>query len=306
MQRKKSAADPKPRYRKIRLIANPQSSGGAPQKQEHLVTALERHGLKPEEVVSPQSPEQTEAAARRSVSEGCDLVIGAGGDGTINLLANGLAQSDTALAAIPAGTANVFMRQYGIPDDLDRACAAIAGGSPIRVDLGTVKERYFVCTSGVGFDAHVLKQTDPRIKKISGYAAYLFGAIRSFIHYPFHRVVLEIDGEKKQYRGYTAIINNAKYYGGNFIFAPDANVTDGLLDILLFTRRDIGTVLRYLSSVTMGTISSANDVIVKKAHEVRVLTHGKHPIHIDGENIDRTPAHYRVAQKALTVIAHSV
>ena len=288
-------------YKRVKVLINPSAVRDADTAAQRITEGLGRHGISPETAI-PAPADEMAAMAGGCARERYDLLIGVGGDGTINVALNALATSHTALAVIPLGTANALARQLGMPGNLDQACEAIAKGRRERVDLGRVNGRYFGCTSGAGFDAEVIKQADPRIKHVSGYAAYLFSGLRNLLRGRFPTVRIRLDGDGEELRGYMVLVNNGKYYGGDFVFAPDARMNDGLLDVIVFQRRDAGSVLRYAASLKSGTIAKHEGIIYRQAKRITVSRHGRHALHADGEYVGRTPAEFVVVEAALDIV----
>ncbi len=287
----------------IAVIANMRSGQATEQRQKAILSSLHKKGIAPDEVLLVDTPESTVKRTRECAEQKCGLIIGVGGDGTLNTIINGLAGSETALGVIPTGTANVLANSLGVTSNIEQACSVIAKGTRRRIDLGRMGKRYFACNSGVGFDAYVLKNVDSHSKKRFGLMAYIGMAVRKFFTYGFRTVRVSL-GSGEKYRGYMVLINNTKYYGGNFQFTPQADASDGLLDVVIFKRKDPGTVLRYLNSIRTGTIADQSDVVYAQVPRLHVYRHGRHPIHIDGEYYRRSPASYSVAPNSLTVLVN--
>jgi diacylglycerol kinase (ATP) len=309
----------KSKLKKIKLIFNPQSGSGATPawpsdartltqtKSEspqfyvrQILRALRAQGLDAE-VLMALSPSAATAAARRCAKNRYDLVIAVGGDGTINAVVNGLAGSQTALGVIPAGTVNLFSLQMNIPLDLDEACRRLARGRQITIDLGRVAQRYFTCVAGVGFDAFVIKTTDWRLKRLTGAFAYLVSGIAAFFLYPFRQVWVRIDGQPEPRRGYLVIAGNVKYYGGNMVLLPRADLQDGKLDVCVFKRRNFFSFLGYLWGWQHGALDKFLDVEYLQCRRVTVLNRRQH-LQLDGEYLGHLPVDIEVVPQALRVV----
>lgn len=306
----------KPRLKKIKLIFNPQSgSGGAlawtgaltqskiqsPQVYlRRILEALRNQGLQAEPVLT-LSPGAATAAARQCVKNRYDLVVAAGGDGTINAVINGLAGSSTALGVIPAGTVNLFSLQMNIPLDLDAACRLLARGRQTAIDLGRVNQRYFTCMAGVGFDAFVIKNTDWRLKRLTGAFAYLVAGIAAFFLYPFRQVWVRIDGQPEPRRGYLVIAGNVKYYGGNMALLPRADLQDGKLDVCIFKRRSFLHFLGYIWGWQHSALDKFLDVEYLQCRRITVLNRREH-LQLDGEYLGHMPVDIEVVPQALRVV----
>jgi diacylglycerol kinase (ATP) len=309
----------KSKLKKIKLIFNPQSGSGAtlawpgdartltqnktesPQFYlQQILLALKAQGLDAEMLMA-HSPSAATAAARRCAKNRYDLVIAVGGDGTINAVVNGLAGSQTALGVIPAGTVNLFCLQMNIPLDLDEACRRLARGRQITIDLGRVAQRYFTCVAGVGFDAFVIKTTDWRLKRLTGAFAYLVSGIAAFFLYPFRQVWVRIDGQPEPRRGYLVIAGNVKYYGGNMVLLPRADLQDGKLDVCVFKRRNFFSFLSYLWGWQHGALDKFLDVEYLQCQRVTVLNRRQH-LQLDGEYLGHVPVDIEVVPQALRVV----
>ncbi|MBD3345170.1 MAG: YegS/Rv2252/BmrU family lipid kinase [Chitinivibrionales bacterium] len=272
---------------------------------EYIVDALKKAGINPN-VVKTKGPSDTTQKARQCAEQGYETVIAAGGDGTVNAVINGLANTKTAIGVIPLGTANVFAIQMGIPVDVHEACRNIASGKKNRIDLGLINDRYFGCTAGVGFDAFVIRQTRSRLKRSIGTLAYVSVGLSNLLKYPFQRIKFTVDDNSESRYAYIIIIGNGKYYGGELIVAPEADVQDGKLDVCIFRHRGIMHLLSYLWGLWRGTLWSYTDVDCIKCKSLSVFKRGHHPVHVDGEYYRRTPVRITAQPGALYVIGSKI
>jgi len=243
--------------------------------------------------------------ARESAKNGCDLIIAAGGDGTINEVANGMAFSDAVLGVLPMGTANVFALQMNLPMEIDGACRVIASGNVAHIDMGKVEDRYFLCMAGIGFDALTLKLADKKLKKTYGALAYAAVAFKNYFTYSFPKITLEADDRPEPREGCLAIVCNGKYYGGQLVAAPDAKFDDGMLDVCLLKKGNIFAMLLFLFGLWKGNVDKLSFVECFKARKIRVAGAGKHPIHVDAEYLLESPANIEVCENTLKVAAHA-
>ena len=215
--------------------------------------------------------------ARDAASRGVDVVVGCGGDGTVNEVANGLAGTDTVLAVLPGGSTNVFARTIGLPNDpvasAQALVAALHGGSTKRVGLGLVNGRYFLFHTGVGFDAAVVRKVERRagVKRWAGHPLFIWSTLSTWMRgfdkrHPALRVHFD-DGHELP-DGYFAICLNTNPYTylGNrpLDLSPAATLDRGLVLITFRTMKatallgSIAVALRggglpdrpYLSQVT--------------------------------------------------------
>ena len=219
---------------------------------------------KPESVLRPLFPEAdlyfTEAegdatrAAREASQSGYQLVIAAGGDGTVNEVANGLVHSETQMGLFPLGTENVLAKERHIPADFEKAAALIRKTQPRRMDLGRINDRYFVCFAGIGFDAHVVEHVRPALKRRLGSVAYMTTAMERFFKFNEikRKFTIEIDEETLEIESWQILLGNIQNYGGGLNIAPRASMHDGLLDMIVLPRTDLPGMIHQVVSAATG------------------------------------------------------
>jgi YegS/Rv2252/BmrU family lipid kinase len=266
----------------------------------HIEAMLAKYNVHPESVITASSEEAT-ALARKCAQKKYDLVIAVGGDGTINAVVNGLAGSNTLLAVIPTGTINIFGLQMNIPTSLAEACSLFEKGRIITMDLGKVNQRYFVCMAGIGFDAYVIKATDRNFKKVFGVIALAFSAVVGFFIYPFRSLKAKIDHNEKIHKGYFMIVGNMKYYGGDLVLLPHAEINDGYLDVCLFKKRGFFNFLGYLWGLRRGKLEKYLDVEYLQCKSLDIINRRQF-VHLDGEYMGRKKLHIKVVPSALRIL----
>ena len=270
------------------------------QYSERILSTLHQSRIDAE-VIQSSSPTDATEIARQCVKEGYDLVIAAGGDGTINSVVNGLAGSQTALGIIPLGTINLFAMELKIPSDIESACQIIGHGRIQSIDLGKVNDRYFTSLCGIGFDAYVISKTESSLKKQFGSGAYILNGIRDLLRYPFHSIRLCVD-QKIHKSGYIVIVGNGKYYGSSILIAPGASIHDGVLDVVIFQKRDALSLLRYIWELHKGDLTALPDVEHIQAKHISIEHHGHHKVHVDGEYYGKAPVEISIVPSALKVV----
>jgi diacylglycerol kinase (ATP) len=236
-----------------------------------------------------------------------DMVIVAGGDGTINEVINGISNSKITLAIIPFGSTNVLALELGIPFDAKEASKLIAHGRRLKIDLGYAKTnkeaRYFSMMVGVGFVPKVIEGVDLKIRKRWGNLAYLLSGIRQIITYKWHNIHVE---HKSHSVGYFVIVSNSKDYAGEYQIAEKASITDGLLDLVVINRRSWWKIIKFISSVSSGksnTFLRGEYYQIKEAH---IYSRHKMLVQVDGELIGTAPVDVKVVPKTLTVMVKKV
>ena len=283
------------------LIYNPASGSGKP-KEKQLPHLLERlHALGIEAHPTPTaSPGHATELAREAVREGASLVIGWGGDGTINEMAAGMLGSSTPLGVLPGGTVNVFARATGIPRSLEAACRALGEAQPQVVPVGMAGERPFLLMAGIGLDGEVVHRLDPAFKSRFGKSAFWLLGFRLLASYPFLPFTIRVDG--KEIEGTGLVAGKVQIYGPGYVITPDARLAEPWLDVIVFQGRGALDYLRYLVGVAAGFHLSFKDVVHLRAARLEVESeHGQH-IQLDGEPADKVPVRLRVRPDALTVL----
>jgi YegS/Rv2252/BmrU family lipid kinase len=282
--------------RKLGLETN---SGGADEVQ----AALRAEGIAFDPKPTQRAGHATDLA-RQAVAEGRELVIAAGGDGTVNEIAHGLANSQTALGLMPLGSIMNVARTLWVPRDLAGAARTIADGKVVAMDMGRIRDHFFLEAAGIGLDAGLFGYFE-RLESGAGRFGTLRAALRFLRQLGSPRVTLEYDGSRLETRAPMISIANGPYVGAAYAIAPDARIDDGLLDVVIFRYTSIPRVLLHLVSIAGGrSLPPPPQARTLRVHSVRVSKrHGRPlPVHADGEPIGVTPAQFEVAPAALRVI----
>lgn len=232
-----------------------------------------------------------------------DIVIVAGGDGTVNEVINGIIESKIILAIIPFGSTNVLALELGIPFNAKEASELIAHGKKLKIDLGYAKTkeeaRYFSMMVEVGFVPKLIEGVNLKVRKRWGNLAYLLSGIRQLLTYKWYNIHVE---HKSRSVGYLVIVSNSKDYAGEYQIAEKASTTDGLLDLVVINRKGLGEIVKFLSSVLIGksnTFLRGEYYQIKEAH---IYCRHKMLVQVDGELMGTAPVDVKVAPKALTVM----
>ena len=252
--------------------------------------------------------------ARAAASDGYQFLVAVGGDGTVNEVANGILYSTgatrTALGIISTGTGSDFVRSVGIPRDFPSACSTLTSSKRLAIDVGVVEcqskgqtlRRFFVNAAGVGFDAAVVEKTERLPKYFGGTIPYLAGVILTLFSYKNKPVVLNVASEVMTGRVLNVVAANGGYLGGGMHVAPQAEITDSLLDVVIVG--DIGKfeLLKELPTVYKGTHINHPKVKVKKVSRLTIQSPEPMLIHADGELLGESPASFWVVPLALSVV----
>ena len=276
--------------RDIAIIFNPKARS---EKSSGLAEQLRR--IAPDaELRMTEGPGDARRLAEQAAREGFRVVAAAGGDGTVNEVANGIAGTATALGVMPVGTMNVFAKEHGLPERLDAAWAVIRGQATREIDLLAANGTHFIQLAGVGLDAQVVKETTWESKMNLGPLSYLINAAHITARTP-PRLVIEAGGATTE--GSFVLVGNGRFYGAKLVLFPKAKVDDGLLDVLIFKNLGYLDIARYLAGILMGRHTGMGDVEYFQVAEARVRSEEEVPVEVDGELSGALPVTFRVAGK---------
>ncbi len=288
--------------RRIKLIANP-VAGGEAMAKIHLAQSCLASGGDHVELYLTGVRGDAARAAKAAKDEKVDLVVAAGGDGTLNEVINGLAPSSIPLAFVPLGTTNVFALEAGIPFDVAGACRVALEGKATPVCLGAAGETRFLLMAGIGFDAEVVHRVDLKYKRMLGKGAYLLSALKVLAcHPPAPIEVQREDGTVLP--GYGAIIGNSRFYGGRFSLTPNASLTEEMLEVCLLSRPGRRNLLHCLVRMVLGLSLEPAGAVLFKASEVSVSGENVF-VQIDGDAHGQLPMTFRACPDELAMVLPS-
>jgi diacylglycerol kinase (ATP) len=260
------------------------------------------------ELVVPPSNEDLERVAREAAAAGCRTIVAAGGDGTVNGILNGLADhlSDVRLGILPLGTGNDFARSIHLPTDAEHALAVLLEGHTKRIDLIRVTtpsiSRLFLNVSAGGFStkvsefAHEMKDTWGPLC----YARSFVGALPELDNY--HTKIVLDDGEEITTPAYSVIVANARYVAGGLPIAPEAELDDGLADVLILPVATLRELATLAPATMLGRHLDDARIIFRRARKITVESEPAMRFNADGELLPAEPITFEVLPKALEVI----
>ena len=291
--------------RRLLVIFNPTAGNRSRRKLSAWLAAASAFGATAEVIATTRHGHAMELARSADPAE-FDAVVAAGGDGTINDVVNGLAQSSLPLAILPLGTANVLAAELALPRQI-AALAQIAAFAPatmiwpgelVAPDVGTT--RRFLLMAGVGFDAAVVERLDLAVKRRTGrvaYAASILGRLRDYVHTPYRAIIDGVAVEPA-----SLIVSRARFYGGRYVLAPAACLGEKRLHVVLFERGGKRAAVTYMASLFCGTLARRRDVRILSAASLELSGPAGAPVQVDGDICARLPIALRVAETPLRVI----
>ena len=258
------------------------------------------------ELFATPGPNKAGELARHAVKQGCDLILAAGGDGTINEAVNGMAGSDVPFGALPAGTANVLANEVGLSSRPDRAAAQLLTAVPTRIALGAldrpgIRGVTFVLMAGVGLDARIVYELDMNLKARLGKLAYWHGGFRQ-LGRPVPRFSICVEGHEHQ--ASFALITRVRNYGGDFRSPARVKLTDADFEIVVFENHEWHDYLRFVGAVVTNRLYNTPGVSVYRSTKavLKAPDDGRIYVQTDGEAIGNLPATITTIPNALTLL----
>jgi len=270
--------------------------------EEMILSALRTYGIEPE-VWHTTLEDTGEGMAKKAADEHVDLVIAAGGDGTVHAVARGLIKREPTLAIIPMGTMNNLAHSLGIPLPLEAACAIIAKGETRVIDVGIINEQAFLEVAGIGIEALLFPAAEEF--KSPGFLPMVRGVIdglRVLLTYKATKIGISFDDKKRRpYQAIQVTICNAPFYGIHFQSAPNILMDDGLLDVVIFKNFSKLEYIRHAMSISQGRRVFQPKITHRRVKSLRIST--DHPVEIQADGVPHghTPAVVTVAPGTMRV-----
>ncbi len=290
------------------VIFNPAARGN---KARHFRRQLEAIGSQCA-LKATAAPGDARRLAAEAVGEGFDLVVAAGGDGTVNETLNGLGDAPDGFArarlgVLPLGTINVFARELGLPLRLERAWEILLRGRETRIDLpraefsenGVRQQRYFVQLAGAGWDARAIELVDWSHKKKIGPLAYVIAGLKALRE---RQPKITVGAGGQIVTGEFVLVGNGHFYGGSVSAFPQADLRDGVLDICILPRLNWWTLMRCAPGLLMNRKPPASVAQFIQAAQFDLAGEPKTAFELDGEWVGHLPATFSVERERLRVV----
>lgn len=287
---------------KYQFIINPSAGQGNYKWVIHdIQKVLKRHNIQYDIAIPKYKGEATLLA--KEASQDHNIIVAVGGDGTINEVANGLIGTQSILGIIPVGTGNGFAREFSIPLNIKKACKILVEGKLKVIDVGKAGERFFLATSGLGFDALIAKFAGKMLGPLRGMWLYFFSGMLAFNRYNPPLVKIVIDFNEIEIKPFVVAIANTRLYGGRALIAPDALPDDGFFDVCVVSMMKPRRILWNLPKLFKGTHIKLPEVKMYKGKNVSIFSSEPIPIHVDGEPIDGfSEMQFTLMPKALKIL----
>jgi diacylglycerol kinase (ATP) len=293
---------------KICVIFNPAARGEKAKRfRDHLAALSTQCTLRP-----TYAPGTGRALAAEAVADGFDVIVAAGGDGTLNEVLNGIGATPdgfarVCLAVLPLGTINVFAREISMPTVFSEAWDVIQRANESIIDLpeaefslnGKTQGRFFAQMAGAGWDSRAIELVDFQQKKKFGAFAYVIAGLKALRGR--HPQIVATNG-KETLTGELVLIGNGRFYGGNYRLFPLADLRDGVLEISVLPKLNWPAILRSGWGLLTDQLYHAGGVKHFKAESLQLCSSLPMPFHVEGENAGCLPARFSIRRQALRII----
>lgn len=290
---------------KTRIICNP--GAGSVEDREKIREQLQK--FPSAEVCFTEKEGDATRMAMEAIARGCEIVIAAGGDGTLNEVINGIApQADKVQAGlIPLGTGNDFAKMLDLPASIEDCIEVLRTGNARPTDLVRVTTdhvRYFINVSAGGFSGSVNEKMRPEIKQSWGPLAYLRCAAEALPELRAYRTEIVLDDAATLTLDlYNAVIANGRYVAGGTLIAPEASISDGLLDVVLVPQNPAGNLALVAAQIAVGKHLTSEGIVFRRAAKVSIRSEPGMWFNVDGELIGNEPAVFEIMPRALQFLS---
>ena len=287
--------------RHIVAIINPVSGTGNKDKIPRLIDTVVNHDTNDVSIIATEYPGHAREIAAQAASDGAEVVVAIGGDGTVNEVGSALCGTDTALAIIPCGSGNGLARHLRIPMNASRALQVLNNGAVGQFDYCTINGRPFFCTCGMGFDAEVSYKFSNEGTR--GFITYIKSTLKEYLKYKPKEYLIDIDGAKLREKAFVIACCNAAQYGNNAFIAPRATMQDGLIDITVMHP------FNFISSPILGArlflkqLDRDHHVSIYRGKRIVIDRQSDDIMHIDGDPM-KMPAHIviEIVSKGINIL----
>ena len=280
---------------RIKFIINPVSGTG---KQKGIENHINNHIKHDFEIVYTKSAGDATILSKSAISDGFDIVVAIGGDGTVNECVKSIINSNIAIGVIPCGSGNGFAYHIGMKRDTEDAIKQLNNICIQSIDSCTINEIPFVNVSGVGFDAHIAKLFSGL--KERGFMNYI-KLVSKELNYKTREYEITYDGKNRKVEAYLIAFANASQYGNDTKISPIASIKDGLLDFVIVKSFPKWKIPFFLFKVAIGKVHLSKYVEIIQTEYMKINTTDT-LVHVDGEPLITTnPLHIKILPKTIKI-----
>lgn len=266
----------------VHIILNPAAGARNKSLLQDVTARLERSGVLVE-IEETSGPDDATRLAKRAALKGeADVIVAAGGDGTINEVARGLRGQSVPLGIIPLGTANVLAIELGLRPRGDEVANMLLVGPARLVGTGLVDGQVFLLMIGIGFDGAVIHGVDPALKRRFGKGAVIWSGLKVWWRGPGADIRLVVDGREKQAQW--VVVLNGRYFAGPYVLSKSGDISMPGLTLFLFRKGNRLALARYLIALGLGCVERLSDVDVLSARRIEVRENADVCVEIDGDD----------------------
>ncbi len=285
-----------------KFIVNPIAGGGKARALMPKIKEFFKASGVDFDIYQTKGPCDAIEAASRAAEEGFDIIVAAGGDGTVNEILNGLAGTRAILAVIHGGKGNDFATAVHMPRDLDSACKALLRAETKDIDLGKVMDRFFINSVGVGFDATVALRVNRGIKPFKGTSAYIYAFFETLWSYKLVEMEIDLGNGPIEAAPLLVAVGIGQAYGGGMRIVPDAIQDDGLFDVCIFNNMNRLALIYHFPKVFSGKLKQLEQAGMYRASEIKLNLSEVSPLHMEGEILFGDKMHFTLKPKGMKVL----
>lgn len=294
-------------YKKARLIYNPTAGRELVKKNlADILNSLEKAGYEASAHATTGKGDATRQA-RLASERGFDLVVAAGGDGTLYEVINGLAEQEymPKLGILPMGTSNDFARSIGIPKNIEKALEVITNDKTKKIDVGKMNNRYFINIAGGGVLTELTYEAPSKLKTALGQLAYYIKGIEKLPSLRPYQLTFEVNGKVRKEKALIFLVANSNTVGGFENLAPGASINDGLFDVFILKSCNLMELARVMTLLTRGEHVKDPKVIHFQTDHLKVNAEEDVLINLDGELGGTSPCEFQLLKQHIEIIVNN-
>lgn len=287
---------------KYALILNPMAGREKGRKWEPEILAKANKALGNVDVYRTESIGHAQKISN-NIKYNYSVIIVAGGDGTVHEVVNGMIDGNAALAVIPIGSGNDFIKMLNLPKNIDESIHIIKRNKRKRIDIGKIGDTYFPNGLGIGFDAWVVKESK-KIKKLRGFFIYLYAVLKTVFSFKNEPISFYANGKTELKNIFLIAVGNGKAMGGGFYLNPDAIIDDGKFDVCIIHALKKREVFLHLPKTLKGAHTQLKQVETIRTDKLKIKSEKGIAVQADGEllGLDFKEINISILPKALEVV----